>query len=223
MDSYRGVLLLGGVVCFLLASVVGASELIARYRDRPGGTLRTAGAFVYLVVNGAAAVGAYWLIGVYNVDFGVEGPALEPTRIMVASFGSVAFFRSSLFLTRINDTDVGIGPSALLATLLSAADRSVDKRRAMDRSKEATVLVQSFSFEKARVALPALCLFLLQNVTPEEQHRLGIDVEAIRSADMSDRQRSLALGLKLISLAGHEVVVAAISALGDEIRPTEPR
>ena len=210
------------ILCFVLAGLVAVSELISRYRDKPVSSLRAIGALAYVCVNGLSAAAAFWIMTLFNVDFGQTGSSLEPTRIMVATFGSIAFFRSSLFLVRVGDTDVGIGPSAVITTLLSAADRSVDRRRATQRSTEVVSLMGNVNFDRAHVALPTTCLYLLQNVPPAEQAGLAADVEALKSASMTDRQKSIALGLKLISFAGPAVVLAAVKALGDEITNTKP-
>jgi hypothetical protein len=215
--------LIGLLISFALAGLVAVSELISRYRDKPLSALRAPGTLAYVSINGLAAAAAFWLMYAFDVTFGATATAVEPTRVLVATFGSIAFFRSSLFLTRIGDTDIGIGPSAVISTLLGAADRSVDRRRAARRSVEVSHLFGSISFERAVVALPTMCLLLLQNVSQDEQEKLFADVEAIRIAPMSERQQSLALGLKLISFAGPDVVAAAIRALGGEIQPKAPQ
>jgi hypothetical protein len=42
----------------LLGGVVGASELISRYRDHPVAAVKTWSAVFYIAVNGAASAGA---------------------------------------------------------------------------------------------------------------------------------------------------------------------
>jgi len=202
----------------VLGGSVAVSELISRYRDKPVSALRGLGAIGYVSVNGLSAAAAFGLMVVYGVDFGQSGSALGPTRILAATFGSIAFFRSSFFVARLGDTDVGIGPSAVITTLLGAADRSVDRGRATRRSTEVVELMEGIQFESARVALPTMCLHLLQNVPAEDQASLASDVDALDLSKMTDRQKSIALGLRLISMAGPAVVRAAIRACGEEIR-----
>ena len=216
MQSFLGLL-----VSFVLGTLVAVAELISRYRDRPLAAIQTPGAVLYLALNGIASVSALWIAHLFNLTFGATGTAVEPTRVLIASFAAIAFFRTSLFVTHVGDSDVGIGPSTVLMTLLKAADRSVDRKRAIRRSTEVAELMDSVSFEKAHLSLPTLCLTLLQNVPAEEQERLGVDIRAFHAAAMSDRQRSLALGLKLMYLAGPDVLRAAILALGDEIKRTD--
>ena len=209
--------LIAAALSFLLAGLVAVSELISRYRDRPMSAVRTPGTLAYVAVNGCAAAAAYWTMNIYDLTFGAPPSTVEATRVLISTFGSIAFFRSSFFVARVGDTDVEIGPSAVIATLLGTADRSVDRRRAARRSTEVVHLMGPIAFEKAYVPLPAMCLLLLQNVSQEEQEELGADIKALRDSPMSDRQQSLGMGLKLISLAGPDVVSAAIGALGAEI------
>jgi hypothetical protein len=205
-------------ICGILAGMVAVTELVTRYRDRPLLAICTPGAAFYVFLNAAASVVTYWLLHALNVTLGTDTSRVEIVRVLTASFASLAFFRSNLFLARLGDADIGIGPSVMLIALLTAADRSVDRSRATRRSDEVSSLLQDISFEKACVALPTMCLMMLQNVAADDQERLGLDVTAIRSSEMSDRQKCLALGLKLMSLAGPDVLRGAVSALGDEIK-----
>lgn len=45
----------------------------------------------------------------------------------MAGVSAMAFFRSSLFVVRAGDRDVGVGPSGFLQIFLTAADRAVDR------------------------------------------------------------------------------------------------
>lgn len=103
-----------------LGGVVGASELISRYKDDPGAALRSWPAVFYIAINSAASAGALGLIRA-NGWLGTSGGWMQ------------AFFRTSLFVVRAGDRDVGVGPSGFLQIYLSAADRSLDRRRAAVR------------------------------------------------------------------------------------------
>lgn len=73
-------------------------------------------------------------------------------------------------------------------------------------------------FSKAQSALPTYCLALMQNVSSDEKVSLANDVAALANkADMSERQKSLALGLTLLNLVGEDLLAAAVSALGTEL------
>jgi hypothetical protein len=203
------------VVC--LGSLVGTAELIARYRDAPTRALKTVPAFVYIGVNAIAAGAALALIRIFDWDFGQGGDAKRYIQVLVAGFGAIALFRSSLFIVRAGDQDIGIGPSSFLQVLLGSADRSVDRIRARERATSVSDVMQDVSFAKAHVALPTFCLALMQNVNADDQADLGRDIEALRGSAADDRAKVLALGLALMNVVGPTVLRSAVESLGDVI------
>ncbi|MDA0160413.1 hypothetical protein OM076_09060 [Solirubrobacter ginsenosidimutans] len=80
---------------------------------------------------------AFGVIQAFGWRFGLDATASETAvatlQVIVAGLAAAARFRSSLFTTRVGNQDVGVGPSALLDTLLNAVDRAVDRRRAVER------------------------------------------------------------------------------------------
>ena len=67
--------------------------------------------------------------------------------------------------------------NAVLTSLLSVVDRAVDRHRAADRSKSIVATMSGVSFTKAKIAVPAYCLQLMQNVQLEEQQKLRAAVQ----------------------------------------------
>jgi hypothetical protein len=201
----------------LLGSLVGTAELVARYRDAPTQALGTVPAFLYVAVNGIASGAALALVRIFDWDFGQGGDAKRYIQILVAGFGAIALFRSSLFIVRAGDQDVGVGPSSFLQVMLGAADRSVDRIRARERATSVSEVMKSVSFAKAHVALPTFCLALMQNVSPDDQADLGRDIEALRGSSADDRAKVLALGLALMNVVGPTVLKSAVESLGDVI------
>jgi hypothetical protein len=65
------------------------------------------------------------------IDYWFQVPRL---RSRIGRRFSMSFFRSSLFVVRAGDRDVGVGPSVFLQIFLTAADRAVDRKRAAARS-----------------------------------------------------------------------------------------
>lgn len=201
-----------------LGALVGGAELISRYRDRPGSLVRVPSTWFYVLINAGAGIAALLLIHAFHWTFGAHSAdSVRATQILVAGLGSMALFRSSVFTVRVHDEDVSVGPSALLSALLAAADRGVDRVRAQHRSSEARKIMSTVEFLQARLALPTLCLALLQNVSAEDQRDLRTAVDALAGSDMTDAQKSLNLGLLLMNVAGPEVVKAAVETLGSEI------
>jgi len=85
-----------GTAVALLGGLVGASELISRYKDDPFAALKTWPGASYISINSAASVVALGLIHGYGW-FG----ASRWTQILMAGVSAMAFFRRSLFVVRV--------------------------------------------------------------------------------------------------------------------------
>lgn len=208
----------GYLICAGLGVGVGLAELIARYRDRPSALASMPSTWLYVVVNGLASVAALLLVHVFGWTFGTSGSAIVGTQVLVAGFGAIALFRSSLFTVRVGDTDVGVGPSTVLTVFLAAADRDIDRHRAKERSRTVSGIMRGVSFARAQNALPVYCLALLQNLPTADQVALRQSVDALAAVAATDPQRALSLGLLLMNVAGEDVLRAAVKALGDDIK-----
>ncbi|MDT0398672.1 MULTISPECIES: hypothetical protein [Streptomyces] len=212
----------GFVAAGVLGALVGTAELMSRYRDRPSALLGVASAWFYVLLNAAASGGVLWLIRTFDWRFGsTSADQTAALQVLVAGLAALALFRSALFNVRIGDQEVGVGPNLILAMLLGVADRGVDRVRAKDRSQQVTRIMRGVRFARARVALPAFCLALLQNLPEQEQQDLATAVESLDASEMTDTQKSYALGLLLINIVGPDVLEGAVTALGEEIG--EPR
>lgn len=195
-----------------IGGLVGAGELVSRYRDAPAQALACLPAIAYVGVNVLAACAAYGLVRAFGWDFGATaGEPTRWTRVLVAGFGAMALFRSSLFVVRVGDQDVGVGPSSLLSALLAAADRGVDRVRGAQRADEVQRLLAGLSYDRARTDLPAICLGLMQNATLIEQDALAGAIRDIDAGDLDDDVRVLLVGLELLNLAGIGVLTGAVA------------
>ena len=171
------------LICYLatgaFGGIVGLCELIARYRDAPFDAIRCPAAVAYLFVNAVAAASAYAMIVAMDWGFGV-GPEAKPlVQAGVASFGAMAFFRSSLFNVKVGETDVAVGPAILFQILMFATDRAVDRTRGETRSNLAAEIMTGVSFGLAKEALPNFCFELMQNVPLAEQQNFRQVVGAL--------------------------------------------
>jgi hypothetical protein len=206
-----------GVAVF--GAAVGASELIARYKDEPFRVIRTTAALAYVLINALAATGAYFLILTFKIQFGASDPeAVAWTQAFVAGFGAMAFFRTSLFSVRVGNNDVPVGPGIFLQIILYAVDRACDRARAQPRSSRVNSIMQGVSFELARDGLPAYCFEIMQNIPGDEQQQFALVVDALASSKSSDDVKILNLGLLLMNLVGDRVLEAAVNALGVRIQ-----
>jgi len=198
---------------------VGLTELVTRYRDEPAALRTSVGFWLYIVLNAAASAAALQLIHIFGWNFGlVPGPARSITQAIVAGLTAVTVFRSSFLNLKVGDEDVGIGPSALLTSLLSVVDRSVDRHRAAQRSRLISTIMSGVSFKKASISLSAYCLQLMQNIPLDEQQKLRNAVDAVGLASMDEELKTLNLGLLLLNTVGPAVLTAAVRDLGDKIK-----
>lgn len=223
------------VLVTFFGGAVGAAELISRFRDDPARAIRTlAGAF-YVALNALGSAAALYLIYVFHDSVGfhdlkaadgktvVESWSVDPLNlvkaILLAGFSSLLFFRTSIFKYHVGDTELAIGPSIVLDTLLNAAERAVDRVMAKPRADFVHGLLSDISFEKAAIILPSHCLALMQNVSNEESQRISSVVNELRAnTKMPDKIKSLNLGLALLNVLGTKVLETAVGSLKRELQ-----
>jgi hypothetical protein len=203
-------------------------ELIGRYRDDPWRAMRTRWAIAYMIINGAAALLALYLLEVWRPEW-VFGPArasidtkTRVTAVLIAGFGAVALFRSSLLKLKSPEGEMSIGPNVILDTLLRAVDRAVDRTMARNRAASVAQIMENISFERARAGLPAYCFTLMQNVPLDEQQRFGNQLNSYATSDMDNRIKALNLGLGLLNIVGVEVLERAVADIRPLIRSDLP-
>jgi len=206
----------------LFGGLVGTGELLSRYRDAPGRSLRNLPAIFYIILNVAASVGALALIHAFDWKLGADSEStIRWTRVLVAGTGAMAFFRSALFTVRIGDRDIGVGPAGFLQTFLSAADRGVDRRGAQNRAATVSDLMKGVDYEKTFAALPPYCIGLMSNLSAEEQKALAEALTVLDRDTVEDAIKVRLLGLELMNVVGENVLRDAVESLGEEIRTKE--
>ncbi|MEM9898026.1 MAG: hypothetical protein AAF742_01465 [Pseudomonadota bacterium] len=158
-----------------IGSCVGAIELIGRYRDAPVEAIRSSGARWYILVNGVLAAIAFAALLLYSGPIQETGRALAKELIelvVISGFGSLAVMRASFARTQIGETRVEVGPAIVIETLLDAADRSVDRIRALDRIQSVEAAIEPL---RATITLPVLvsvCLTAMQNISDTESDKI---------------------------------------------------
>lgn len=215
----------GAVIQLILvggfSGLVGFGELISRYKDDPFRLSGSPGAQVYICVNVAAGIGALALIREFDL-FGPYGQGNHNAiyEVLLAGFGSVAFFRTSLFTARVGDTDIGIGPSTVLKALLDASDLAADRDQAHDRAEKIEEIMDGIAFDRVRVTLPLLCLSLVQGATQDQQKLLGEQVDKLITLKanpgdppISDKDKAVILGVYLLRQVGAPVLKSALDIL----------
>jgi len=216
----------------VLGVLVGGGELASRYRDAPVRALWTRPGALYLLVNGLAAITALSFLRVFGWNFTAAAPTgtaeatggavdnaatrAALTQILVAGFAAITLLRSSLTI-QLGEKDVSIGPSGVLRVLLDATDREVDRLIAQRRDAAIGALGQDITFTAASTALPAYCMVLMQNVTPEEQQEIGRQVTSLSEAQMSDRIKKRLLMLYLLCVTGADLLSQAVERVRQDI------
>jgi len=210
------------LLAVLLGILVGASELVSRYRDAPSLALRTLPALLYVGLNGCASLIALLLVVQFKWLSDIGGAGASPfsrliLQALVAGFSAMALFRSSLFTIRVGNSDIGIGPAAFLQILLTAADRACDRTRAKPRALAVQEIMSGVSFEKAQEALPTFCFGLMQNVSGDEQRNFSVVIRQLRESKMEDVFKANSLGLELMNIVGDAVLRQAVNMLRSDI------
>lgn len=203
------------------AGAVGFGELVARYRDDPSRLLGMRPASAYIAINVASGILALALVQQFAIfDSTQPNAALKET--LLAAFGAIAFFRTSLFTARVGDTDVGIGPSTMLKAFLDGTDRQVNRTQATDRADAVLDCMRDIDFAKARTALPAFCLGLVEGLTTDEQRALGEQIAKLNEdAQMEPAAKPHILGVYLLRVVGGTVLRKAVETLGSTIQRSE--
>jgi hypothetical protein len=209
-------------VAAFIGAVAGVGEIVSRYRDAPERALRTPSAWLYISINAIASASAMCVVWYFGLGIAATGPRTMIEQILLAGFGAMALFRTSVFTVRVGDQDIGIGPVVFLQVVLRATDRAVDRIRADARAAAVSSSMEGVSFARAQAALPAFCLALMQNVPADEQNAVGTATKAlIGSKELDDETKTRNLGLVLMNVVGDQVLQTAVTHLAQQIQKTD--
>jgi hypothetical protein len=201
----------------LFGALVGTAELLSRYRDAPSFVLLSPPGLGYVLINAAASLGALGVILAFGWKFGATGGSVKAIQVLLAGFGAMALFRSSLLTVKAGSDDVGIGPSSVLSIMMAASDRSADRLRAADRAGRVHEVMDGVVYAKAHDALPTVAVALMQNLSPADIASLNADLAGLKNIELPDATKALLLGLKLTNVVSVAVLAAAKASLGDTI------
>ncbi len=207
------------VFAIAIGGLVGGVEILGRYRYAPLRAVFTLSGCTYVVINLLAAWAAYYLIQEFNV-LGTTAVAKDLTHVLLAGFGSLVFMRSSFFKIRVGESDIGIGPSVVLDTLLLVADRGVDRREAVKRAQDIASLVSEVSdTQLVAKMLTKYCLALMQNVDDKTTQQVTEAIDKIMADAVTPEQIKLDIAaLQLGNVVGPDVLEAALDALGNRLQ-----
>lgn len=124
------------LLSIIFGTLVGAAEIIARYRDEPFEATFSRPGILYLALNGLISAVAFLVLSAYKVSI---FPALANDSFLtsvIAGFGSMLIMRSKLFSFRTEGGEqYAVGPDAVLSTFLTSVDRRIDRDRSAKRQQ----------------------------------------------------------------------------------------
>lgn len=221
----REVLAMGEYIAvFILAALVATAELTARYKDSPSSALSTGPAYFYILLNGVIGLAALYVLDVVAPDLlandactdsnpSTHCPPLSVGRVFAAAFGSLVIMRSAFARMSIGGQDIGVGPSAIIEIFQSAADRSVDRRRAASRIDELPKELRRLPLDFANSTLMALCVELMQNLTAEEKQTIEQRIKLVPELQVHEQLRPLVIALILQEFVGKDVLAKAVKKI----------
>ncbi len=199
---------------FLIAGSIGLSigfaELVTRYRDKPFVLIKRPPALAYILINGLASAGGLWMVDIFEWTGPFDTTASRAKAILLAGFGAMAFFRTSLFTTRVGDSDVDLGPSQFLKSILGAVDREVNRIQAIERATLVRDIEDSLVYSDVQTSLVAFCFGLIQTADPLDQSSLAQEVDRITKENIADTDKRRLLLVQLINYFGPDVVKSAV-------------
>jgi hypothetical protein len=220
---YKGYIDANEFAAMAIGGIVGGVEILGRYRHSPVRAILTLSGFSYILINIGASWAAYYMLIAFEV-FKNTVVAKDLIQVLTAGFGSLVFMRSSVFKVRVGDSDIGIGPAAILDTLLLVADRGVDRREAVARAQDVTQLVSHVRDPRiVAKMLTKYSLALMQNVDEKTSKDLGDAIGKImEDTEVPDVIKMDIVALRLGVVVGPDVLEAAVTALGDRLSAAGP-
>jgi hypothetical protein len=206
----------GGFACLagVFGGIVGASELLSRYRDEPMRALATVAGASYVYLNALVSALTYGLLTRY-ADGLLPGLADDPLMTsIVAGFGAMAILRSKFFTLRTaSGESISVGPDAAISAFLDAADRGVDRARASQRL--ALVFGEASKVQRADGGpdFMEISIAALQNLSDEDKTRFVNRIESVRGSAYTAQLKLQALCYELLTLIGERNFVDLMNNL----------
>jgi hypothetical protein len=200
----------------LLGGVIGAAELVARYRDKPSSAVFSPSGLLYVFVNASASMLALVAVEAtgwrFGLPLGVPPVSEYVVRVMAAGLGAAALFRTSFTLAQ--DKGISFGPISILHGMLKIVDAALERKRALSRLSHNDLA--GLSFVRAHAALAELCCHALQRFDLAEAQRLGELAADLRAReDLTDADKLDCFGLELSRLVGERALRKAADRLRD--------
>jgi len=208
----------------VFGAMVGASEIISRYRDEPFQAVFSPPGRVYMLLNGLISSSAYLLLLKYRAKV---LPSLSTDNLMtsvVAGFGAMMFLRSKLFSFRTEGGEAfSVGPDAVLSTFLNSVNRRVD--RFLSYIRQEIVYDEAVTIQKPEDAPNFLAMYLTayQNIPDDEKKVLAEDIQAVLNrSDLNATLKLMAISFGFMNIWGYRNFRALMALLRKyESRPSK--
>ena len=185
--------------------MVGASEIMSRYRDEPFRAIFSPPGRIYMLLNGLISAFAYLLLLKYR---SAVLPALSTDNLMTsvfAGFGAMMFMRSKLFSFRTEGGEsFSVGPDAVLSTFLNSVNRRVD--RFLSDIRQDIVYQEAVTILRPEDAPKFLEIYLTayQNIPADEKKGLAEDIQAVLNrTDLDPKLKLMAISFGFMNIGGH--------------------
>lgn len=178
--------------------------------------------WLYLLLNAVAGIVSYFIlsgsdVSIIKASFGTVGKS-EISMAVIAGLGSMAIMRSAFINLKLGETKYSVGPGVLLDILLILLDKKIDQNRAMCSAIDVNNVMEDIDYSKANISLPTVCLHMLEQVSRDDQEEVKKEIEKINTTNgLTQKARSLCLGISIKKIAGIDVLNTAVKILGDEI------
>lgn len=210
--------LLNASIVFILGLVVSLSELISRYNEGRY-IFKVIYSYLYLLLNGVFATGAYLLVKYFKNENLDEISKLEINYIIIAGFGGMMLLRSSLFSIKHKDDQIDIGIGAIAQIFLDAIEKKMNANAAVIRMERINALMKNIDFDKAVNKLSTFCISYIDNFSKEDEDNLAKQIERVKNiADLDNLNKVLQLGRYISMYCNYNVLEKAIEVLGDQIK-----
>jgi hypothetical protein len=214
-------------IAFLSGSLVGATEIVSRYRDEQMKAVLSPDGLLYVVFNGAISTFALVLIFHYESSVAAFSMFKDSSlgAAVAAGFGSTAIMRTRLAVIKGTDNkDLSIGPDIVINLLLSMIDRRIDRWRAARRQE---IIARCFSDLRSLGSIDQASQYLLstllafQNLSDSDKQQLAERVQQNKQSTGDVNIQFQALGFAFLTVLGEENFASALQK-ARQIQSTTP-
>lgn len=191
------------MLSMLFGALVGAAEVMARYRDEPFAATFSWPGLSYLALNGFISAAAYGLLVYYK---GEIFPGLGEDGLLtsiVAGFGSMVVMRSKLFNFKTEGgEEYAIGPDAVTSTFLKSVDRGIDRNRSSARQKLVYEEVRQIKDPSKAPEFLRISLASYQNLSDAEKKELNDILLKLQAENLDPQLKLMAMGFGFLNIGG---------------------